>query len=304
MSLAVLFVLLAVPLVTHAFPFGGRASIVLQCVHNSTIYTNLGPPRGGEYVWTTATRTYQFGPPSHAGQWMLGLAGAPYYCLYRVAPVVIYTAVAMTMMGSSGPAAPSAPPTRGPSPTLPTLPGTGSSSGSSSGSGSGSSGSGSSGKLLVSEVYYSVDVPHGTKPANEWIEIYNGSANTVDLSGWRIHDNVASSTIPAGTTLAPEKFLVISPSASTRDLWSLTSTTQFLALGGTIGDGLLSTGDRIIVRNAAGTIIDAVSWGSDTFVMEPSVPYAPYGNSLTRTNLTSDTDSANDWASRSPSPGN
>src|SRR3989338_244456 len=107
------------PFFAHAFPFGGRASIVLQCVYNSTIYTNLGPPRGGEYIWTTGTRTYQFGPPAYAGQWLLRLAGAPYYCIYRISPLIIYTGIAITMMGSSGPAAPSAPPTTGPTPASP-----------------------------------------------------------------------------------------------------------------------------------------------------------------------------------------
>src|SRR3989338_8048956 len=118
-TVGVLFLaaIIATPLAAHAFPFGGRASIVLQCVYNSTIYANLGPPRGGEYIWTTATKTYQFGPPAYAGQWLLGLAGAPYYCIYRISPLTIYTGIAMTMMGSSGPAAPAPPPTTGPSPT-------------------------------------------------------------------------------------------------------------------------------------------------------------------------------------------
>src|SRR3989338_11007798 len=115
-TVGVLFLaaIIATPLAAHAFPFGGRASIVLQCVYNSTIYANLGPPRGGEYIWTTATRTYQFGPPAYAGQWLLGLAGAPYYCIYRISPLIIYTGIAMTMLGSSGPAAPAASLTQGP----------------------------------------------------------------------------------------------------------------------------------------------------------------------------------------------
>src|SRR3989344_5672727 len=83
----------------HAFPFGGA-------------------------IGTTATKTYQFGPPSHAGQWLLGLAGAPYYCIYRISPLTVYTGISITMMGSSGPAAPAASPTLGPStsPTPPTPP--------------------------------------------------------------------------------------------------------------------------------------------------------------------------------------
>lgn len=89
------------PRTAHAFPFGGQASLVLPCIYNSTIYAELGPPRGGNFVWTTATKTYQFGPPRHAGQWLLGLAGAPYYCIYSVFPLIIYPGVAITMMGSS-----------------------------------------------------------------------------------------------------------------------------------------------------------------------------------------------------------
>ena len=89
------------PAVAHAFPFGGQAGIVLPCIYNSTIYASLGPPRGGEYIWTTATRTYQFGPPTHAGQWLLGLAGAPYYCIYSILPIRVFSGIAITMMGSS-----------------------------------------------------------------------------------------------------------------------------------------------------------------------------------------------------------
>ncbi len=107
-ALGVLFVL--TPFVANAFPFGGRTTTVLQCVYNSTIYANVGPPRGGEYIWTTGTRTYQFGPPAYAGQWLLGLAAPPYYCIYQISPLEIYTGIAITMMGSSGAAAPTPPP--------------------------------------------------------------------------------------------------------------------------------------------------------------------------------------------------
>ncbi len=100
---AIIFVATAwvFPRTTEAFPFGGQASIVLPCLYNSTIYAELGPPIGGNYVWTTATQTYQFGPPRHGGQWVLGLAGVPYYCIYSISPLITYPAIAITMMGSS-----------------------------------------------------------------------------------------------------------------------------------------------------------------------------------------------------------
>ncbi len=61
----------------------------------------LGPPRGGAYVWTTRTKTYEFGPPRRAGQWVLGNAGLPYFCFFSVRPIITYSGTTITMMGSS-----------------------------------------------------------------------------------------------------------------------------------------------------------------------------------------------------------
>ncbi len=97
---------LALPALSFsAEPFGGRASYVKPC-YNETIYALLGPPRGGPFVWYSATKTYQFGPPRAAGQWILGLAGPPYYCLAYVSPVTTWPGKAILMMGSSGPSSP------------------------------------------------------------------------------------------------------------------------------------------------------------------------------------------------------
>lgn len=88
------------PLTAFAFPFGGQASQVVPC-YNDAIFVNLGAPRGGPFIWTPATRTYQFGPPTHSGQWLLGLAGAPYYCVVSIEPVIVWPGTNITMMGSS-----------------------------------------------------------------------------------------------------------------------------------------------------------------------------------------------------------
>lgn len=98
--------LLLFPVFSYAAdPFGGRATIVKAC-YNETIYALLSPPRGGPFVWTTATKTYQFGPPRAVGQWLLGLSGPPYYCLWSVAPITPIPAKTIIMMGSSGPSSP------------------------------------------------------------------------------------------------------------------------------------------------------------------------------------------------------
>ena len=90
----------ALPLVAYAFPFGGAIGQIIFC-YNDAIYTVVGPPVGGTYIWTPSTRTYQFGPPMHSGQWLLGLAAPPYYCLVSIQPIIVYSGILITMMGSS-----------------------------------------------------------------------------------------------------------------------------------------------------------------------------------------------------------
>ena len=296
-------IILLLPIVTSAFPFGGRASIVLNCVYNSTIYANLGPPRGGEYIWTTGTRTYQFGPPSHAGQWLLGLAGAPYYCIYRISPLTIYTGIAITMMGSSGPAASPAPPTRGPATPSPAPAPAPAPSPTPSPGSPPIPPPGTLGHLVISEVYYAVDAVRGAKPANEWIELFNGTASAVSVGGWRVEDAIAYDVIPPGAILAPGRFLVIAAASTTRSLWTIPPEAIFVSLESPIGDGLSNSGDRIVLRNASGAVVDAVSWGTNATAMSPSAPVAPYGNSLSRITFQQDTNTASDWGVRPPSPG-
>lgn len=96
----VLLAALMLPSLALAFPFGGSISIILPC-YNNAIYAALGPPRGGPFIWTPATKTYQFGPPRRTGQWLLGLASAPYYCVFSILPVRVAPGTHIDMMGSS-----------------------------------------------------------------------------------------------------------------------------------------------------------------------------------------------------------
>ena len=92
--------LLIFPFTARAYPFGGQTSIIIPCF-NAAIYAVLGGPRGGAYIWTPSTRTYQYGPPTHSGQWLLGLTSVPYICLVWVAPLFVLPGIGIGMMGSS-----------------------------------------------------------------------------------------------------------------------------------------------------------------------------------------------------------
>lgn len=91
----------AVPRQAEAFPWGGQFSRVIFCFNN-VIWVQAGPPRGGKYIWVPGvTRTYDYGPPSHAGQWGLGLAAPPYFCIVTPLPLVVFPGIIMTMLGTS-----------------------------------------------------------------------------------------------------------------------------------------------------------------------------------------------------------
>lgn len=97
--------LFSAPGVALAYPFGGKTSLVWPCfVFGVVPYGNismLGAPNPGLYIWTPATKTYQNGPPSRSGQWLLGLTGIPYICVvFPVGPIVV-PGITISMMGSS-----------------------------------------------------------------------------------------------------------------------------------------------------------------------------------------------------------
>lgn len=91
---------LLLPLLASASPFGGQASLVHYCLNNAII-AYVGAPIGGAYIWTPATRTYKNGAPTHGGQWLLGLYGAPYYCIYSRVPVDVRSGLGITILGTS-----------------------------------------------------------------------------------------------------------------------------------------------------------------------------------------------------------
>ena len=161
------------------------------------------------------------------------------------------------------------------------------------------------GMLLITEVLYDISSPsQGEEGDNEWIEIYNGTNAAMDLGGFTVNDNQASTTIPANTILPSGAYLLVFSSTTTEDLWpSIPEGTMIVVVENGIGQ-LGNAGDRVVLQNSGGAHVDGVSWGSDTTVLNPSVPAALDGYSLVRTSPTPDTDAAADWTQTvSPTPG-
>lgn len=152
--------------------------------------------------------------------------------------------------------------------------------------------------LLLSEVMYD---PIGSDDA-EWVELYNTGGVTISLAGWSLADTAGGDMLSAGQ-IEPHEFVVIAASDRFSAAFPDFSGT-LIVLNGNIGNRLGNAGDRLLLRDPAGAVIDAISWGDDTGVLDPAIAAAPAGHSIERRSTALDTDSAADWIDNMhPSPG-
>ncbi len=106
----------------------------------------------------------------------------------------------------------------------------------------------------------------------EWIEIYNDSEVSVDLTGWTLEDGTGK-IFALTSTLEAKNFLVIELTTSK----------------------LNNDGDAVIIKNTSGEIIDEVYYGDGEIRSEPAPPKK--GNTLARSATGLDTNhDAEDFA--------
>ena len=96
-------------------------------------------------------------------------------------------------------------------------------------------------------------------PEAEYVELYNRSANPVDLSGWRLADPTASAKLPSHIIM-PNEFLLLTSTTNASKLPEAIGVSSFPSLG--------NLGDRIVLREPGGVAIDSVvyspSWYRST----------------------------------------
>lgn len=111
--------------------------------------------------------------------------------------------------------------------------------------------------VVINEVMASNTATHADEAGefDDWIELYNRSAQAVDISGFYLTDNpenIGKWEIPAGTILQPGSYLIV---------WADEDSSQ-----GTYHANfkLSSSGEKIMLLNAQKQIVDEVTFGAQT----------------------------------------
>ena len=163
------------------------------------------------------------------------------------------------------------------------------------------------GQVMISEVYYDVasTTVTGTDSLFEWVEIYNGTNGAVDLQGWWIGDETSVDMISSSFVIPSGSLAIIAASTTPS---GIPGGVPVFVLHSSIGNnGFSNEGDAARLFNIASTSIDMVGFGDNSSVSpNVTIPGAGLhdGHSIMRVQLTSDTDTAADWADTdAPTPG-
>lgn len=108
--------------------------------------------------------------------------------------------------------------------------------------------------IVINEIMYN---PSGSNSGGEFVEIANRGTEPVDVSGWQLVDSSqVMFTLPAGTAIPRGGYLVFYDDAEAIAYYSLNPATSY----GPYTGGLDGSGERIQIKNAAGLVIDEVTY--------------------------------------------
>jgi hypothetical protein len=100
-------------------------------------------------------------------------------------------------------------------------------------------------EIVINEIMYHHWVASGSNDSPEaWIELYNRSTNSVNLTGWQLAGGIQY-TFPAGETIAPGAYLVVASEVA-----YMTSLHPGLDVLGTFAGKLSKSSDWIVLNDA------------------------------------------------------
>ncbi len=118
--------------------------------------------------------------------------------------------------------------------------------------------------VIINELHYNPCTDQGNNTDFEFLELYNASAGSIDISGWEIVG--FDFTFPAATTIAAGEYIIVAVTPATY-------TGNGYQVFGPIFGGLSNAGEAISLLDDLGNFIDYVSYGTSS-----PWPASPNGN--------------------------
>jgi len=166
--------------------------------------------------------------------------------------------------------------------------------------------------IIISELYYDTYVSYEPE---EYIAITNPTNSSVDVSNWGLSNGSATITFPANTVITSNETFYVAREAATFIQQKVVDVTPRFEYGadtvssvpqmlGSTSLQFANGGDEVFLVDASGKTIDAIVYGSSTFVGEgwtgAAVPVASEGDIIVReqhetTGVWEDTDSVLDF---------
>lgn len=136
------------------------------------------------------------------------------------------------------------------------------------------------GSVVINEVAWAGSPGAGN---DEWIELYNGSGAAVDLTGWTIVDDGATTYALSGMIAAGGYFVIEDSEAAV----------QPLVADALVNVSLANTGDSLVLKDGTGATMDAVNSGGGAWFAGDAASAA----TMERIDVFGSGDSAANWAS-------
>lgn len=112
--------------------------------------------------------------------------------------------------------------------------------------------------VILTEIFADPS-PHVGLPNAEYLELFNRSERSIDLSNWKIADGKSEGAIPSNT-LASKEYLILT---STKNLTAFSAYNN--ALGISNFPTLNNSGDTLVLKNSAGNVIDLVTYSDSWY---------------------------------------
>ncbi len=113
--------------------------------------------------------------------------------------------------------------------------------------------------VVINEIMYA---PSAGEP--EWVELYNKTANSINIKNWILFDAASSITITNDNILIPAgSFIVLTKDSTLLNFYNVPSEIIKLNL-----PALNNTGDAVVIKDSIGILVDSLfylpSWGGNT----------------------------------------